>query len=196
MHNRITYTGQQYDRVTNQYYLRERYYNPVIGRFTQEDVYRGDGLNLYAYCNNNPIEYCDSSGYAKKICKDGGPKENNHGNDKDSSKTYYQVTSEEVANELINSDNSQLKGKEFQQIFVCTEQPTYKQAQNSGARSLETVIEFKTSASFSTLDTTMDDDTLWKIARMSDRPSPISISNVKKVGFKAGKKRWWRFWKK
>ncbi|WP_301281679.1 hypothetical protein [Clostridium sp. MSJ-8] len=42
----------------------------------------------------------------------------------------------------------------------------------------------------------MDDDTLWKIARMSDRPSPISISNVKKVGFKAGKKRWWRFWKK
>ena len=81
IHNRITYTGQQYDRVTNQYYLRARYYNPVIGRFTQEDVYRGDGLNLYAYCNNNPVEYCDPSGYAKKICKDGGPKENNHGSE-------------------------------------------------------------------------------------------------------------------
>ena len=79
--NNIAYTGQQYDRVTNQYYLRARYYNPVIGRFTQEDIYRGDGLNLYAYCNNNPVEYCDPSGYAKKICKDGGPKENNHGSE-------------------------------------------------------------------------------------------------------------------
>ena len=79
--NRITYTGQQYDREINQYYLRARYYNPVIDRFTQEDVYRGDGLNLYSYCNNNPVEYCDPSGYAKKICKDGGPKENNHGSE-------------------------------------------------------------------------------------------------------------------
>ena len=38
-------------------------------------------MNLYAYCNNNPVEYCDPSGYAKKICKDGGPNENNHGNE-------------------------------------------------------------------------------------------------------------------
>nr|WP_242862319.1 RHS repeat-associated core domain-containing protein [Clostridium botulinum] len=49
VHNRITYTGQQFDGITQQYYLRARFYNPVIGRFTQEDVYRGDGLNLYAY---------------------------------------------------------------------------------------------------------------------------------------------------
>ncbi len=48
-HNRITYTAQQFDEITQQYYLRARFYNPVIGRFTQEDVYRGDGLNLYAY---------------------------------------------------------------------------------------------------------------------------------------------------
>ncbi|MHC1748039.1 MAG: RHS repeat-associated core domain-containing protein [Cellulosilyticaceae bacterium] len=32
--NRITYTGQQYDPLTQQYYLRARYYNPIIGRFT------------------------------------------------------------------------------------------------------------------------------------------------------------------
>jgi len=43
--------------------LRARFYNPVIGRFTQEDVYRGDGLNLYAYCGNNPVGYYDPSGY-------------------------------------------------------------------------------------------------------------------------------------
>lgn len=60
--NRILYTGQQYDRETGQYYLRARYYNPIIGRFTQEDTYRGDGLNLYAYCGNNPVVYYDPNG--------------------------------------------------------------------------------------------------------------------------------------
>ncbi len=69
IHNRITYTGQQFDKITQQYYLRARFYNPVIGRFTQEDEYRGDGLNLYVYCGNNPVIYYDPSGYlcSKKI---------------------------------------------------------------------------------------------------------------------------------
>ena len=61
--NRIRYTGQQYDEFTEQYYLRARYYNPVLGRFMQEDTYRGDGLNLYAYCANNPVIYYDPSGH-------------------------------------------------------------------------------------------------------------------------------------
>ncbi len=61
--NRLTYVGQMYDGATGQYYLRARFYNPTIGRFLQEDVYRGDGLNLYAYCANNPVMYYDPSGY-------------------------------------------------------------------------------------------------------------------------------------
>ena len=60
--NRYTYYGQQLDPITQQYYLRARFYNPVIGRFTQEDTYRGDGLNLYAYCANNPVYYVDPTG--------------------------------------------------------------------------------------------------------------------------------------
>ena len=68
LNNRIRYTGQQYDDVTGQYYLRARYYNPVAGRFMQEDVYQGDGLNLYAYCGNNPVMYDDPSGYERKAC--------------------------------------------------------------------------------------------------------------------------------
>ena len=63
--NRFKFTGQQLDPVTQQYYLRARFYNPVIARFTQEDTYRGDGLNLYAYCANNPIYYVDPTGYEK-----------------------------------------------------------------------------------------------------------------------------------
>ena len=72
--NRFQFTGQQFDPVSQQYYLRARYYNPVIGRFTQEDTYYEDGLNLYAYCRNNPVYYVDPSGNickkaAERICK-------------------------------------------------------------------------------------------------------------------------------
>ena len=87
--NRIRYTGQQYDDMTGQYYLRARYYNPVLGRFMQEDMYQGDGLNLYAYCGNNPVIYYDPSGYTEtpqtgdgcsstgKIKEDDTPKNDN-----------------------------------------------------------------------------------------------------------------------
>ena len=64
--NRIRYTGQQYDDLTGQYCLRARYYNPVLGRFMQEDAYQGDGMNLYAYCANNPVTYYDPSGYKRE----------------------------------------------------------------------------------------------------------------------------------
>ena len=73
--NRFKYTGQQLDPVTQQYYLRARFYNPVIARFTQEDTYRGDGLNLYAYCANNPVFYVDPSGNEKDVYTKINPKE-------------------------------------------------------------------------------------------------------------------------
>ena len=64
--NRFCYNGEMLDPVTQQYYLRARFYNPVIGRFTQEDTYYGDGLNLYQYCQANPVGYVDPSGH--NIC--------------------------------------------------------------------------------------------------------------------------------
>ena len=64
--NRFRYMGEQYDPLTGQYYLRARYYNPVIARFTQEDTYYGDGLNLYTYCRNNSILNHDPTGHGTK----------------------------------------------------------------------------------------------------------------------------------
>ena len=61
--NRFGFAGEQYDPAANLYYLRARFYNPVIGRFIQEDTYYGDGLNLYTYCHNNPVGYVDPSGH-------------------------------------------------------------------------------------------------------------------------------------
>ncbi|MBM7615097.1 RHS repeat-associated core domain-containing protein [Alkaliphilus hydrothermalis] len=72
--NRFRYAGEQFDNITGQYYLRARYYDPEIGRFTQEDTYRGDGLNLYAYVSNNPVRYVDPSGNEK------APKSSSKGN--------------------------------------------------------------------------------------------------------------------
>ncbi len=108
-------------------------------------------------------------------------------------KKYYQVTSKQNAETIINSNNPELKGREFKEVYVWTKQPTYKQAENSGARYLETVIEFETNATFSK-DTSICDTALHNIARVSDRPGPIPISNVVEVGFKS-EKRWWQFWK-
>ena len=65
--NRFCYNGEMLDPVTQQYYLRARFYNPVIGRFTQEDTYYGDGLNLYQYCQANPVGYVDPSGHDCEI---------------------------------------------------------------------------------------------------------------------------------
>ena len=67
--NRLKYNAQMADELTGLYYLRARYYNASLGRFTQEDTIYNDGLNLYAYCNSNPVMYSDPSGFAKETCK-------------------------------------------------------------------------------------------------------------------------------
>ena len=78
--NPFRYCGEYYDGETGSYYLRARYYDPVIGRFTQEDnhwnntnrIYDSEDAitilviqqsgNLYSYCVCNPLFFIDESG--------------------------------------------------------------------------------------------------------------------------------------
>jgi len=59
--NPYGFTGQQqFGEADSLVFLRARYYNPAIGRFLQTDPigYYG-GLNLYTYCDNNPLTQTD-----------------------------------------------------------------------------------------------------------------------------------------
>jgi RHS repeat-associated protein len=66
--NPFRYRGYYYDKETQLYYLNARYYDPEVGRFISQDniSYLApetiNGLNLYAYCGNNPVMLSDSSG--------------------------------------------------------------------------------------------------------------------------------------
>jgi len=59
--NPFRYCGEYWDSETGTYYLRARYYDPVIGRFLAEDPSRA-GLNWYIYCSNSPIAFIDPLG--------------------------------------------------------------------------------------------------------------------------------------
>ena len=66
------YCGEYTDAETGFVYLRARYYDTQVGRFTQQDGWEfadlNDllSLNLYVYCGNNPITFTDPSGHLKK----------------------------------------------------------------------------------------------------------------------------------
>ena len=65
--NPLRYRGYVYDTETGLYYLQSRYYNPGWGRFINADnrlSTGGDltGLNLFAYCGNNPVNMSDPDG--------------------------------------------------------------------------------------------------------------------------------------
>lgn len=67
----FTFTGRELDKETGLMYFRARYYNPIIGRFIQQDSFPGkienpvSVINRYSYVENNPIKFKDPSGKLK-----------------------------------------------------------------------------------------------------------------------------------
>ncbi len=67
--NPIRYRGYYYDDDTGLYYCNARYYSPKWRRFISPDDTsyldpdNVNGLNLYCYCNNDPVNFVDPSGH-------------------------------------------------------------------------------------------------------------------------------------
>ena len=68
--NPFRYKGYYYDNDLNMYYCKSRYYVPEWCRWLTPDSIDYleptsiNGLNLYAYCGNNPVMYYDPDGHA------------------------------------------------------------------------------------------------------------------------------------
>lgn len=63
--NPFTFAGQSgvRDEGTGLYFMRNRWYNPTLGRFQQLDpIYLAGGENLYSYVNNSPLYSVDPAG--------------------------------------------------------------------------------------------------------------------------------------
>ncbi|MFT3950862.1 MAG: RHS repeat-associated core domain-containing protein [Oscillospiraceae bacterium] len=64
--NPFRYRSYYYDTDTGLYYLQSRYYDSVVKRFVNEDAQLNEpilGSNVFAYCENNPVNYADPNGY-------------------------------------------------------------------------------------------------------------------------------------
>ncbi len=61
--NSIIYCGYRYDPETENYYVRNRCYSPVLGRWvTRDPIGYAGGINVYEYTYDNPAVGTDPSG--------------------------------------------------------------------------------------------------------------------------------------
>ena len=67
--NPITYRGYYWDWELDLFYLQSRYYCPQLRRFISADALLDTGVgilgtNMYIYCNNDPINFWDPTGFS------------------------------------------------------------------------------------------------------------------------------------
>ena len=92
--NKYRFAGEQFDEDLQQYYLRARYYDPSLGRFTRRDSYEGDvyqplTLHKYLYTNANPVNGIDPSGLYRLELRYRGPHADILIRDKNGTRVYW-----------------------------------------------------------------------------------------------------------
>ena len=70
--NNFKYAGEQFDEEIGFIFLRNRYYDPKIGRFISKDLFPGfvrnpQSKNPYVYASNNPVNSVDPLGLQSAI---------------------------------------------------------------------------------------------------------------------------------
>ena len=62
--DRFAFTGREFDRITQDYFYRARFYSPITGRFSSNDPlgFGGNDANLFRYVANSPGNYIDPLG--------------------------------------------------------------------------------------------------------------------------------------
>jgi RHS repeat-associated protein len=75
--NRYVFQGREYSVATGLYNFRARWYDPVTGRWLSKDpIGLEGGLNLYVFCENDPVNWVDPWGLAppnKNLFPSGDP---------------------------------------------------------------------------------------------------------------------------
>lgn len=72
--NSVLYKAYIYDHESGLYYCISRFYSTELCRWISTDSIKYldsrqiDGLNLYCYCMNNPVNYSDGSGHFPILC--------------------------------------------------------------------------------------------------------------------------------
>jgi RHS repeat-associated protein len=62
--NAYRFAGKEYDSKAGLYYFGRRFYDPNLQRWLNRDpIQERGGLNIYAYCGNNPVSLIDILGF-------------------------------------------------------------------------------------------------------------------------------------
>ncbi len=70
--NRFAFIGYLWDKETNLFFAKARFYDPQVGRFTTQDSFLGQvddppSLHRYFYANDNPTRYVDPTEHAVQV---------------------------------------------------------------------------------------------------------------------------------
>lgn len=144
LENKIRYKGYYYDDETGLYMMASRYYNPEWGRFISPDSIDYldpesiNGLNLYAYAGNNPVN---------NSCSFGGTRPNSNLNGNYAGGNFGgQSLNQSVTNQIVNWNNggfqipiwisSLLSGSDFGSSIAPAIRTIYQYIKYPGVRNL------------------------------------------------------------